>query len=147
MYSYNSLLFPQINLALSPQLHFQKKLQCGLTFDLGSSALHHLHCAWAVTELALSHLITQPAFLKLMCEYTTLQWERSNKKKHGGDAGGGSGGSSRSRGGGSCGEGSPNSCFMKFRYCSLRLMKHMAKGLPQLTMEQTVVRWRGGLGL
>lgn len=51
------------------------------------------------------------------------------------------------RGGGACGGGSPDSCFMKFRYCLLHLMKQMVKGLPQLTMERTVVQWHGGLGL
>lgn len=77
-----------------------------------------------------------------MCEYTTLQCERSNKKNMVVMLV-----VAAAAEGGVCGEGSPDSRFMKFRYCSLRLMKQMAKGLPQLTMERTVVRWCGGPGL
>lgn len=41
--------------------------------------------------------------------------------------------------GGGPGGGSPDSRFMKFRYCLQHLMEQMAKGLPQLTTERTVV--------
>lgn len=49
--------------------------------------------------------------------------------------------------GGDVWRGSPDTRFMKFRYCSLHLMKQMVKGLPQLTMERTVVQWCGGPGI
>lgn len=81
-----------------------------------------------------------------MCEYTNLQCARSNKKiwwcwwwlwprwQQRGEV---------------CEGRSPDTCFIKFRYCSLPLAWNETDGQrpPSTYNGQTVVSWRGGLEL